>query len=126
MRYVVNRPAALERLPGQRHLCSGIGTLARIKVERQSLHRVMVAAWLAWQCNRYSEDAGPAVAEIAARATLQGLLADPEPVLPSEWRATEKDLKAARNQPAGRKDSSLRARTRGYGTEKHRQNAFIR
>jgi micrococcal nuclease len=74
-------------------------TLARLVVGGQDVNLAMVAEGLAWHFTRYSDDAVLAAAEREARAARRGLWADPEPVAPWDWRATEKDQKPA---PAAR------------------------
>ena len=75
---------------------------ASIEVGGQDVGRQMVAAGLAWHYARYSDDADLAAAERDARAAGRGLWADREPVPPWEWRASDKERKAAARQPAGR------------------------
>ena len=77
-------------------------TLARIEVEGQDVNRQMVADGLAWHYVRYSKDAGLAAAEREARAAARGLWADREPVPPWEWRASERERRAAKREPTGR------------------------
>jgi endonuclease YncB( thermonuclease family) len=77
-------------------------TVARIEVEGHDVGHLLVAEGLAWHYTRYSDDASIAEAERAARAARRGLWRDPAPVPPWEWRATEKERKAAKRQPAGR------------------------
>lgn len=69
--------------------------LASVAIEGDDLGRRLVAEGLAWHYTRYSEDAGLAAAENAARAAERGLWAEREPVPPWEWRASERDRKAA-------------------------------
>lgn len=79
-------------------------TLGRIEVEGQDVNRAMVAAGLAWHYTRYSDDAGLAAAERDARAARRGLWAEPEPVAPWDWRASERDRRRAdrESREAGR------------------------
>ena len=77
-------------------------SIARIEVEGQDVGHTLVAEGMAWHYVRYSDDAALAAAERDARAARRGLWADPEPVPPWEWRATEKARKAAQREPAGR------------------------
>lgn len=51
---------------------------------------------------RYSKAAERAAAERDARAAGRGLWADREPVPPWEWRASERERKAAARRAAGR------------------------
>ena len=53
---------------------------------------------MAWHYTRYSKDARLAAAEREARAAGRGLWADREPVPPWEWRASERERKAAKRQ----------------------------
>jgi micrococcal nuclease len=51
---------------------------------------------------RYSDDRRLAETDAAARAAKRRLWADREPVPPWEWRASERDRKAAKRESAGR------------------------
>jgi endonuclease YncB( thermonuclease family) len=77
-------------------------TLARVEIGGDDVGLRLVAEGLAWHYTRYSDDAGLAAAERAARAARRGLWADAAPVPPWEWRAARKARKAAQRQPAGR------------------------
>ena len=76
-------------------------TLGRIEVDGQDVNRQMVADGLAWHYVRFSDDERLAAAERDARAAGRGLWADREPVPPWEWRASDKERKAAKREPAG-------------------------
>jgi endonuclease YncB( thermonuclease family) len=78
-------------------------TVARINVEGQDVNQQMVAEGLAWHYKRYSKAEDLAAAEREARTARRGLWADKAPVPPWEWRASERERKAAaKRQPAGR------------------------
>lgn len=77
-------------------------TLGRVEVEGQDVNRQMVLDGMAWHYKQYSDDQRLADAEAAARAAKRGLWADAAPVPPWEWRASERDRKAAKRQPVGR------------------------
>jgi endonuclease YncB( thermonuclease family) len=77
-------------------------TLGRIEIEGRDVNKQMVVDGLAWHYVRYSKDTRLAAAERDARAAKRGLWADKAPVPPWEWRASERERKAARRQPAGR------------------------
>ena len=70
-------------------------TLARLEVDGQDVGEKMVAAGLAWHYVRFSDDEQLARAEREARAAGRGLWADREPVPPWDWRAGERERKAA-------------------------------
>jgi micrococcal nuclease len=77
-------------------------TLGTLEIDGQDVNRQMVRDGLAWHYTRYSDDAGLAAAEREARADGRGLWRDPQPVPPWEWRAGERERKAATSQPASR------------------------
>ena len=62
--------------------------------------RELIAAGMAWHYTRYSKAADLTAAERAARAAGRGLWADRERVPPWEWRASERERKAAKREPA--------------------------
>jgi micrococcal nuclease len=77
--------------------------LARLEIDGQDVDRQMVLDGMAWHFKRYSNDATLAAAEVEARAARRGLWADRQPMPPWEWRASEKDRKAAaKREPAKR------------------------
>jgi micrococcal nuclease len=65
-------------------------TLGSLEIDGDDVALRMLAAGLAWHFTRYSDDEHLAAAEREARAARRGLWADPEPVAPWDWRATEK------------------------------------
>jgi len=77
-------------------------TVARLEADGLDVCRQLVADRLAWHYTRYSDDAALAAAEREARADGRGLWRDPQPVPPWEWRAGERERKAALRQPSAR------------------------
>jgi micrococcal nuclease len=69
--------------------------LVGLEIDGDDVGLRMVADGLAWHFKRYSDDATLAAAEVEARAARRGLWADREPVPPWEWRASERERKAA-------------------------------
>jgi endonuclease YncB( thermonuclease family) len=76
--------------------------LGSLEIDGDDVALRMLTAGLAWHFKRFSDDEELAAAERNARAARRGLWADPEPVPPWEWRASEKERKAAQREPAGR------------------------
>jgi endonuclease YncB( thermonuclease family) len=76
-------------------------TLGSLEVDGGDVALLMLSSGLAWQFTRYSDDEVLAAAEDEARAARRGLWADREPVPPWDWRATERERKAAARQPTG-------------------------
>lgn len=76
--------------------------LANVAVGKDDVAHGLVADGMAWHYVRYSKDSGLAVAEREARAAGRGLWADKVPVPPWEWRATQRERKAQKRQPAAR------------------------
>lgn len=77
-------------------------TLGSLEIDGDDVALRMLAAGLAWQFTRYSDDEHLADAERDARAARRGLWADGKAVPPWEWRASEKARKADQRVPAGR------------------------
>jgi len=77
--------------------------IASVEVEGDDLAHRLVIEGLAWHYRRYSRDAGLAAAEAEARAARRGLWAEPAPVAPWDYRAGERERRAAgRAAPLGR------------------------
>jgi endonuclease YncB( thermonuclease family) len=76
--------------------------LGSLEIDGDDVALRMLTAGLAGHFKRFSDDEELAAAERNARAARRGLWADPEPVPPWEWRASEKDRKASQRVPAGR------------------------
>jgi endonuclease YncB( thermonuclease family) len=68
--------------------------LGSLEIDGDDVALRMLTAGLAWHFERYSDDEELAAAERNARAARRGLWADPEPVPPWEFRASEKERKA--------------------------------
>ncbi len=73
-------------------------TLGSLEIDGDDVALRMLTAGLAWHFKRFSDDEELAAAERNARAARRGLWADPEPVPPWEFRASEKDRKANAKQ----------------------------
>lgn len=76
-------------------------TLGSLEIEGGDVALLMLAAGMAWQFTRYSDDEVLAAAEAEARAARRGLWAEPEPVPPWDWRATERERKTSQRQRSG-------------------------
>jgi len=77
-------------------------TLGILEIDGQDVALHMLTAGLAWHFTRFSDDARRATAEREARVARRGLWADPDPMPPWEWRATEKDRRPAGGRAASR------------------------
>lgn len=76
-------------------------TLGSLEIDGGDVALLMLSSGLAWQFTRYSDDEVLAAAEAEARAAKRGLWADREPVPPWDWRATERERKAAQRETSG-------------------------
>lgn len=76
--------------------------LARVEVDGRDVGLALVTDGMAWQYDRYDSSPELADAEREARNARRGLWSEDDPVPPWEWRATERERKAAARRPTGR------------------------
>jgi endonuclease YncB( thermonuclease family) len=69
--------------------------LADVSIGGDDLARRLLVEGLAWHYSRFDDRQEMAAAEVEARTARRGLWADPKPVPPWEWRATEAERKQA-------------------------------
>ena len=73
--------------------------VARLDLRGADVGLELLTAGMVWHSSRYDNSSVYAEAQARARAARRGLWADPRPVPPWEWRATEQQRK---RQPAKR------------------------
>lgn len=69
-------------------------TLGVVWLNDRNINSEMVADGFAWHFKKYSKDGDLADAELLAREKKRGLWADPDPIAPWDWRATEAERRA--------------------------------
>ncbi len=69
--------------------------IAHLSINGVDVNRQMIATGNAWHYAAYSKDASLAAAQEQAKAQRLGLWAQPNPMPPWEFRATERSRKAA-------------------------------
>lgn len=74
--------------------------LARVEVDGKDVNVELVKEGFAWHYTRYDNSPELASAEREAREAKHGLWADKDPVPPWEWRANEREQKAAKRAAA--------------------------
>jgi len=74
-----------------------------VAVDGDDLAHRLIVEGLAWHDRRYGCDPGLAAAEAGARVARRGSWVDTAPVAPWDWRASERERRAAgKAAPAGR------------------------